>query len=133
MTTHVIHASFPIRGMTCASCVNHVQRALTAIQGVSEVSVNLATETASVDFDPTTTTPIAFTHAARNFPIQGMTCGNCVRHVEQALKNVSGISLLEVNLEKHEALLEYDATIVTYDAMASVLKDAGYTMKKAVD
>lgn len=69
----------------------------------------------------------------QHFPIQGMTCGNCVRHVEQALKNMSGISLLEVNLEKLEALVEYDATIVTYDAMASVLKDAGYTMEKAVD
>ena len=72
-------------------------------------------------------------HIQQHFPIQGMTCGNCVRHVEQALKNIAGISLLEVNLEKHEALVEYDATIVTYDAMASVLKDAGYTMEKAVD
>ena len=38
MTAHVTHISFPIRGMTCASCVNHVQRALASIQGVSEVS-----------------------------------------------------------------------------------------------
>jgi copper chaperone CopZ len=53
--------------------------------------------------------------------------------VEQALKKISGISLLEVNLDKHEALVEYDATLVTYEAMASVLKDAGYTMGKAID
>ncbi len=69
----------------------------------------------------------------QHFPIQGMTCGNCVRHVEQALKKISGISFLEVNLDKHDALIEYDANIVTYDTMASVLKDAGYTMGKAVD
>ncbi|MDH5428297.1 MAG: heavy-metal-associated domain-containing protein, partial [Nitrospirota bacterium] len=37
--------------MTCASCVNHVQRALQSLNGVSKVSVNFATETASVDFD----------------------------------------------------------------------------------
>ena len=36
----------------------------------------------------------------QHFPIQGMTCGNCVRHVEQALNKLSGISKLEVNLEK---------------------------------
>ncbi len=72
-------------------------------------------------------------HIRQHFPIQGMTCGNCVQHVEQALKNIAGISLLEVNLEKHEALVEYEATTVTYEAMASVLKDAGYTMEKAVD
>jgi len=64
----------------------------------------------------------------QHFPIQGMTCGNCVQHVEQALKNLSGISQLEVNLEKHEAFVEYDSTIVTYESMASTLKEAGYTM-----
>ena len=68
----------------------------------------------------------------QHFPIQGMTCNNCVRHVEQALKNLPGISQLEVNLEKHEALVEYDSTLVTYESMASVLKDAGYTMGKPI-
>ena len=69
----------------------------------------------------------------QHFPIQGMTCGNCVRHVEQALNKLSGISKLEVNLEKHEALVEYDSTLLTYETMASVLKDAGYTMGNPVD
>lgn len=68
----------------------------------------------------------------QHFPIQGMTCGNCIRHVEKALNNLSGISKLEVNLEKHDALVEYDSTLVTYEAMASALKDAGYTMGKPV-
>ena len=55
----------------------------------------------------------------QHFPIQGMTCGNCVRHVEQALNNLSGILKLEVNLEKHEALVEYDSTLVTQETRAS--------------
>ena len=69
----------------------------------------------------------------QHYPIQGMTCGNCVRHVEQALKKIDGISRFEVNLEKHEALIDYDATVVTFDTMASTLKEAGYTMGKALD
>ncbi|MEC4680542.1 MAG: heavy metal-associated domain-containing protein [Nitrospirota bacterium] len=64
----------------------------------------------------------------QHFPIEGMTCDNCVRHVEQALKNLPGISKLEVNLEKHEARVEYDSTLVTFETMASVLKDGGYIM-----
>lgn len=64
------------------------------------------------------------------FPIEGMTCGNCVRHVEQALNNLSGLSKLEVNLEKQEALVEYDSTLVTPETMAAALKDAGYIMGK---
>lgn len=68
----------------------------------------------------------------QHFPIQGMTCGNCVRHVEKALKNLPGISQLEVSLEKHEAQVEYDSTVVTYESMASALKEAGYIMGKSV-
>ena len=69
----------------------------------------------------------------QHFPIQGMTCGNCVRHVEQALKRLSGISQLEVNLEKHEALIQYDSALLTHEAMTTALKEAGYTMGKPVD
>jgi Cu+-exporting ATPase len=42
----------PIGGMTCASCVGHVERALKKIEGVINASVNLATEKASVTFVP---------------------------------------------------------------------------------
>jgi Cu+-exporting ATPase len=41
-----------IRGMTCASCVRRVERALGAIAGVAEATVNLVTECATVRFDP---------------------------------------------------------------------------------
>jgi Cu+-exporting ATPase len=41
----------PITGMTCASCANRVERKLNKLEGVS-ASVNYATETATVEFDP---------------------------------------------------------------------------------
>jgi Cu+-exporting ATPase len=43
----------PIEGMTCASCVNRIERFLTKTDGVLEASVNLATERATVTVDPT--------------------------------------------------------------------------------
>ncbi|MPZ13600.1 MAG: heavy metal translocating P-type ATPase [Chloroflexi bacterium] len=43
----------PVRGMTCASCVRRVERALTKLEGVEGATVNLATERASVRFEPT--------------------------------------------------------------------------------
>src|SRR5215207_4593420 len=42
----------PITGMTCASCVRNVERALKKPAGVLEVNVNLATEKASVKYLP---------------------------------------------------------------------------------
>jgi len=41
--------SFQVIGMTCASCVNHVEKSLLAIQGVTRASVNLATERAKIE------------------------------------------------------------------------------------
>jgi len=44
-----------VRGMHCAACVGKVERALTSVPGVDEATVNLATEKATVTFDPTRT------------------------------------------------------------------------------
>jgi Cu+-exporting ATPase len=49
----VREATFPVRGMTCASCVRRVERALARVEGVYAAEVNLATERARVRFDPT--------------------------------------------------------------------------------
>jgi Cu+-exporting ATPase len=42
----------PVGGMTCAACARSIERTLAATPGVSRASVNLATETATVEFDP---------------------------------------------------------------------------------
>jgi Cu+-exporting ATPase len=46
--------SFPIEGMTCASCVMRVEKAIAAVPGVESASVNLATERATVRLLPGT-------------------------------------------------------------------------------
>ena len=43
-TPNVSNISLPIEGMTCASCVFHVEKALSKVEGVGSVAVNLATE-----------------------------------------------------------------------------------------
>ncbi len=44
--------SFPVEGMTCASCVNRITRFLGKVEGVEEAHVNLASESATVRYDP---------------------------------------------------------------------------------
>jgi P-type Cu+ transporter len=48
--------TLPVRGMHCAACVGKVERALKEAGGVDEASVNLATEQATIAFDPERTT-----------------------------------------------------------------------------
>ena len=48
MTTSSANQKLEISGMSCASCVGRVERALQAVEGVDSVSVNLATEEARI-------------------------------------------------------------------------------------
>src|ERR671914_1808104 len=50
--TGPIELALPVEGMTCASCVNRIERFLNKTPGVVDASVNLATERATVHFDP---------------------------------------------------------------------------------
>jgi P-type Cu2+ transporter len=50
-------ASFPVSGMTCASCANSVESMLKAQEGIVTASVNYANNTARVEFDPDRITP----------------------------------------------------------------------------
>ena len=49
--------TFPVTGMTCASCVRRIEKALGKVDGVAEASVNLATEKARVVYDPAVASP----------------------------------------------------------------------------
>ena len=56
MTEHET-ITIPVNGMTCAACQARVQRALTKAPGVDSASVNLMTNTATVDYDAGVTSP----------------------------------------------------------------------------
>ena len=55
-TSTTVDVSFPVSGMTCASCVNRVEKAIGKVPGVERAAVNLATERATVSYDPAQTT-----------------------------------------------------------------------------
>jgi Cu+-exporting ATPase len=62
-TETLSESTLDIEGMTCASCVNRVTKALTRVDGVVDASVNLATETAAVTYDAGTVDAAALTAA----------------------------------------------------------------------
>jgi Cu+-exporting ATPase len=50
-----IHTVLALEGMTCASCAMRIEKELKKIPGVNDVSVNLATEQATITYDPSQT------------------------------------------------------------------------------
>src|SRR5215212_12046428 len=98
--------TIPVTGMTCASCANRVERALSKTAGVSEANVNFAAEKATVAYDPDYTSleeligrveDAGYGAKVREavFGVAGMSCASCVGRVEKALEKVPGV--LEVS------------------------------------
>ncbi|MBY0469077.1 MAG: heavy metal translocating P-type ATPase [Burkholderiaceae bacterium] len=122
-------------GMTCASCVLRVEKSLQSVPGVLEVSVNLATEQASVDA-AASVTAAALAAAVRKagydvaveevaLQVEGMTCASCVARVEKALLKVPGVLSASVNLATERATVQALSTVPVSVLKAAVEK-AGY-------
>ena len=65
--------TIPIEGMSCASCVAKIERGLAAVPGVKNASVNLATEKATVDYQPGVADPAMIQEAIRGLGYQPAT------------------------------------------------------------
>jgi Cu+-exporting ATPase len=133
-----------ILGMTCASCARTVERTLQRADGVTQANVNIATERATVTFDPTQIKTSELIEKIREsgydarierqmLPIGGMTCAACVRHVERALGKVEGVVSVNVNLATERASVEYLPGVATLEAMRTAVHDAGYEVLESQD
>ena len=129
-------ASLAVEGMTCASCVGRVERALKAVPGVAEANVNLATERAEVTFTgaPDPAALIAAIDAAGygvpretvELAIGGMTCASCVGRVERTLRSVPGVIEASVNLATERASVAVSRGAVTASELIRAVETAGY-------
>ncbi len=128
--------SLPVEGMTCASCVGRVEKALAKVPGVARATVNLATEAAALSLSqrvPTATLTAAVEKAGYAVPhdeaelrIEGMTCASCVGRVERALLAVPGVLSATVNLTTEQAhVSRVRGTAGAAELLAAVQK-AGY-------
>ncbi|MBB3018466.1 Cu+-exporting ATPase [Microvirga lupini] len=127
----------PIQGMTCASCVNRVEKAIRSVEGVKAANVNLATERAHVEFGSAGANPAAVAEAIRiagyepsdstvELKIDGMTCASCVGRVEKALKRVPGVLEASVNLATERASIRYLGGADMLSRLIGAVEQTGY-------
>ena len=139
-----IKLELPITGMTCAGCVRNVERALKKTDGVEDASVNLATERASVSFNPTQLTVnhliqrvqdagYGVATGSMELPITGMTCASCVRNVERAIQKQPGILSVNVNLATEKATVTYLPGAVRRGDLVKAVEAAGYGVLDLTD
>jgi copper chaperone len=58
--------------------------------------------------------------------VTGMTCGNCVRHVTEALRGVPGVSAVDVALAEQRARVLHDPARAPVPALIAAVEAAGY-------
>jgi len=126
--------SVGIQGMTCASCSARVERVLKQVPGVTDATVNLATETATVSGEADlAAVRQAIEKAGFSVPVEactldigGMTCASCSARVEKVLGKVPGVLDASVNLATEQATLQL-AQGTSAAALIAAVERAGYT------
>lgn len=122
-----------ISGMSCASCAGRIEKALRQVEGVTDASVNLASETASVTGDAKTN---ALAQAVNNagyqlnlqqqqYAVTGMSCASCAGRVEKALAAVPGVVSANVNLATERVSLQL-LTDIDFQTLQQALANSHY-------
>ncbi|MBA4176864.1 MAG: copper-transporting ATPase [Leptothrix sp. (in: Bacteria)] len=129
----------PITGMSCASCVRRVEKALLQVPGVTAAEVNLATERATVQMgrpelprliESVGKAGFGVALAQTTLQVEGMTCASCVGRVEKALLKVPGVLSAAVNLATEQASVQA-LPDVPAAALRKAVEAAGYTARDA--
>lgn len=137
------HATVGVTGMTCSACSSRVEKVLNKMDGV-EAQVNLTTEKATVDYDPTTTSIHDITDRIEKvgygiqmekseLDVMGMTCAACSSRIEKVLNKQEGIKEATVNLTTENATVEYNPGLIDEKAIIDRIKKLGYDAKVKAD
>lgn len=141
---------YKIDGMSCQGCRAHVEKALSAVNGVEKVIVDLEKGTAEIEMEKEI--PLSdFKNALKSdesgyfisestsalsqvYSIAGMSCQGCRNHVEKILSEVNGVQKAEVDLDKAQATIFSDNQVDLKKLQEALEKDGGnYAITKIGD
>ncbi len=137
-------ADLDIEGMTCASCAQAVEKGLADLEGTEGVNVNIATDKASLAYDPDKVSREDMAEAVEKagyhlkdseggkaeLDVEGMTCASCSQAVEGALADLEGVEEANVNLTTEKATLSFNPSEVGYDEFKRAVEESGYGVKE---
>ncbi len=133
--------TFNIEGMTCSSCVAHIEGAIGKLEEVASVDVNLMTKQARVEFNASiedtvikkAVSDVGYTVVDNNesektveLKVVDMTCSSCVANIEGALEHTAGIKKAVVNLMAEKAIITYDPSEIKLVDIIAVIEGQGY-------
>jgi Cu+-exporting ATPase len=129
--------TIPVTGMTCANCVSSVERNIKKVDGVQIANVNLTTERAAVEYDPSTATlPEMISRIERagygiaageaSLIIKRMSDDNDARRLEKSLASLEGVLEARVSFASERANVSYIPTIISQTELRKAVGSAGF-------
>ncbi|MFC7130522.1 heavy metal translocating P-type ATPase [Haloferax chudinovii] len=127
-----------IQGMSCANCSQTISDAVGSLGGVSEASINFATDEGSVEYDPNEVSLgeiYAVIEEAGYSPvidsvtiaITDMSCANCSETVQDMLERAPGVVSVDVNFATDEAQVTFNPAEASLGDFYDAIEDAGYS------
>ncbi|XP_071946438.1 copper-transporting ATPase 2-like isoform X2 [Antedon mediterranea] len=142
-----------VTGMTCASCVNSIEKQLLKQKGIFSAIVALMAERADVVYDPDEMTPESIKEVVDDMGfeadiqdvdsgsgdekldlvISGMTCASCVATIEGLVKNLDGVISASVALSTSQGHFKYHSNIIGARTIMEAIEDAGFDCELSTD
>jgi len=129
--------TLPVTGMTCANCVSTIERNLLRLDGVEQATVSLASERASVEFDPVRVDARRLVERVRRagydvalgdlrLAVSRLADDNDARRLERALRALPGVVEVEISYAAELARLRYLPTEVTPAELRRAVEAQGF-------
>jgi len=131
-----------IDGMSCATCANTIDSFLNQDDAIKKAHVNLANDTAMVEFDERKITEddviklvqqagydASIDHQSQEkvkLRVEGMSCASCAANIDQALRGLDGVDDVHVNVATDQMHLTYNQEKLKLSQIKKKVQDIGY-------
>lgn len=136
---------FKAAAMRCGGCAGKVKNAISAVDGVNSVDIDLSTKSVKVSYDALKTNVDALKDAFHSieysaqlyYPLEAnveytaykapqIKCGGCAGKVKKALLEDAGIKDVAINIETKEVAIAYDKTTTSKEKIEKDFKSIKY-------
>ncbi|MFQ5879567.1 MAG: copper ion binding protein, partial [Dehalococcoidia bacterium] len=142
--TTVKEITLPVAGMSCAACVNKVEKALRGLDGVEATNVNLAAAKAGVAYDPSLVGLEEMERAVEEIGYEvpwdrnellvlGMMGTHCQQTIEKAVGEMDGVVRVKVNLGTDTVVVEYAGAVVSAAQIKGAIRELGYQVSEKAE
>lgn len=144
MTTQASqHWVVPVTGLTCASCVNRLERALNKKDQVAAVQVNLALETIDIELSPdakssdlvewVTKVGFGIEQKSEMMELENVSCASCVNKIERQLLRLNGVTSARVNLATSQVSVDWVDGIISLSNIKRSLSKLNYPVIESTE